>query len=123
MERAERAKLEKEYLALQVGCRVWGLLGSCTESHSPPADVQAHLSQSLTLHLPHTREQAKALSAPGAALNEVRQLREELFSLRRDKALAEGKEAEVRRELSAVREQVGGAGAWGHVHLLHSTSS
>jgi hypothetical protein len=50
--------------------------------------------------------QSKALSAPGAALGEVRQLREELFGLRRDKALAEQKEAEVRRELSAVREQV-----------------
>ena len=37
----------------------------------------------------------------------MRQLREELFALRRDKALAEQKEAEVRMELSAVREQVG----------------
>lgn len=50
----------------------------------------------------------QALSAPGAALGEVRQLREELFALRRGAALAEQKEAEVRRELSHVREQVRG---------------
>ena len=54
--------------------------------------------------------QQKALNAPGASLGELRQLRDEVFALRREKALAEQKEAEVRRELSLLREQVGGFG-------------
>lgn len=38
----------------------------------------------------------------------MRQLREEVFALRRDKAVAEAKEGDVRRELSVVREQLDG---------------
>ncbi len=40
--------------------------------------------------------QQKALNAPGEALAEVRSLREELFAVKREKAQAQQKEAEVR---------------------------
>lgn len=51
--------------------------------------------------------QGRALSAPAASLSELRSLREEVFAMRREKALAEQKEADVRRELSVTRQQVG----------------
>lgn len=57
--------------------------------------------------------QGKAFAAPGGALAEVRQLREELFAARRERALGEGREAELRRELAAIKRQVQrGQGAW-----------
>jgi uncharacterized protein (DUF3084 family) len=39
---------------------------------------------------------------------QVRHLRDEVFNLRRDKAVAESKENEVRHELSDVRQQLDG---------------
>lgn len=83
---------------------------------APSQDLETRLAQERTDRVKLEREflelQAKALSAPGAALGEVRQLREERFALQRDKALAEQKEAEVRRELSSVREQVSQGRGW-----------
>jgi hypothetical protein len=38
----------------------------------------------------------------------VRALRDEVFALRRDKAVAEAKETDVRRELAAVRAELDG---------------
>ncbi|KAG2486785.1 hypothetical protein HYH03_014584 [Edaphochlamys debaryana] len=67
-EKAERVKLEREYLSLQ----------------------------------------QKALSAPGEALAEVRALREELFAVKREKATAQAKEAEVRLELTHTRALLDG---------------
>ncbi|GLI67567.1 hypothetical protein VaNZ11_011794 [Volvox africanus] len=52
--------------------------------------------------------QQKALNAPGEALAEVRALREELFAVKREKATAQQKEAEVRLELSHVRALLDG---------------
>eukprot|EP00798_Chlamydomonas_sp_ICE-L_P022119 gene22119-29179_t len=75
-------------------------------------DLEARLLTERTERVKLEREyltlQNKALSAPGQALAELRQLREEVFALRREKALAEQKEVEVRRELGAVREQLDG---------------
>ena len=45
---------------------------------------------------------AKAFAAPSTALVELRDLKMELYSLRRDKANAELREAESRRELADV---------------------
>lgn len=46
--------------------------------------------------------QDKAFNAPSAQLVEVRQLTDEVFALRRAKAIAEKKEVEVRHELGQV---------------------
>jgi len=40
--------------------------------------------------------------------SQVRQLREELLAARRDRAVGEAREAELRRELSSLKRQVGG---------------
>lgn len=39
-------------------------------------------------------------------VHQVRQLREELLSARRDRAVGEAREAELRRELSSLKRQV-----------------
>jgi hypothetical protein len=57
---------------------------------------------------PTKPQQSKAFAAPGGALSEARQLREELFAARRERALCEGREADMRREVAALRRQVGG---------------
>ncbi len=41
-------------------------------------------------------------------MNEVRQLREELLGLRRERAMAQQKEAELRKELQLVKRAVSG---------------
>lgn len=43
-------------------------------------------------------------------LLQVRQLREELLAARRDRAVGEAREAELRRELSTIKRQVGSKG-------------
>lgn len=60
--------------------------------------------------------QHKALNAPGEALAEVRALREELFAVKREKATAQQKEAEVREGagwLGAGAQDAGALGAGG----------
>ena len=49
---------------------------------------------------------AKAFAAPSTALVELRGLKMELYSLRRDKANAELREAESRRELADLLSRV-----------------
>lgn len=56
--------------------------------------------------------QGKAFAAPGSALAEVRGLREELFAARREQGALEAREADLRRELAALRRQVR-PGPWG----------
>ena len=51
---------------------------------------------------------AKAFAAPSTALIELRGLKTEVYSLRRDKANAELREAEARRELADLISQVRG---------------
>jgi hypothetical protein len=65
----------------------------------------------LKLEKEYLELQSKAFAAPGSALAEVRGLREEMLRVKRDKALGDAKEAEVRRELAALKRQV-------RVHLL-----
>lgn len=45
---------------------------------------------------------------PLCCWSQVRQLREELLAARRDRAVEEAREAELRRELSSLKRQVGG---------------
>ena len=49
---------------------------------------------------------AKAFAAPSTALVELRGLKSEVYSLRRDKASAELREAEARRELADLTSWV-----------------
>ena len=49
---------------------------------------------------------AKAFAAPSTALVELRGLKTEVYSLRRDKATAELREAEARRELADLTSKV-----------------
>ena len=49
---------------------------------------------------------AKAFAAPSTALVELRGLKTEVYSLRRDKAHAELREAEARRELAELTGKV-----------------
>ncbi len=49
---------------------------------------------------------AKAFAAPSTALVELRGLKSEVYSLRRDKANAELREAEARRELADLTSWV-----------------
>ena len=49
----------------------------------------------------------KAFAAPNTALVELQGLKPEIYSLRRDKANAELREAEARRELADLTFQVG----------------
>ena len=52
---------------------------------------------------------------------EVRQLTEEVFALRRARALAEKKEVEVRSELGNIREQVCGVRCGSGVNVSDGT--
>jgi hypothetical protein len=75
-------------------------------------DLEARLMQERSARVKLEREylalQDKAFNAPGQQLVEVRQMTEEVFALRRAKAMAEKKEVEVREELSFLREQLDG---------------
>lgn len=72
-------------------------------------------SERLKLEKEYLELQTRAFAAPGSALSEVRSLREELFAARREKAVGEQKEAELRRELVQLKRQVGGAQAGGRL--------
>jgi hypothetical protein len=50
--------------------------------------------------------QSRALAAPSSALEEVRGLREDLFRAAREKAAAEQREAELRRQLNSLHREV-----------------
>lgn len=75
-------------------------------------DLESRLSHEKGERVKLEREylflQQKALNAPGEALAEVRSLREELFAVKREKAQAQQKEAEIRMELSHLRALLDG---------------
>jgi hypothetical protein len=73
---------------------------------SPPPHPTPHRTERLKLEKEYLELQGKAFAAPGSALAEVRGLREELLRVRRDKALGEAKEADLRRELAGFKRQV-----------------
>ncbi|KAK9810202.1 hypothetical protein WJX72_006558 [[Myrmecia] bisecta] len=50
---------------------------------------------------------SKAFSAPGAAMNELRTIKAELYTVKREKAAAELREAEARRELADLMRKGG----------------
>ncbi|EFJ46513.1 hypothetical protein VOLCADRAFT_118102 [Volvox carteri f. nagariensis] len=98
-EHRKRFKLEDEITRLNVELMRLG-------------DLEARLAHEKGERVKLEREylalQQKALNAPGEALAEVRALREELFAVKREKATAQQKEAEVRLELSHVRALLDG---------------
>ncbi|GFR44254.1 hypothetical protein Agub_g5456 [Astrephomene gubernaculifera] len=101
-EHRKRFKLEDEITRLNVDLMRIG-------------DLESRLTHEKGERIKLEREylalQQKALSAPGEALAEVRSLREELFAVKREKATAQQKEAEVRLELSHVRSLLDGMNA------------
>ncbi len=100
LERKERVKLEREYLNLQ--SKALNAPGNALgEVRRAPASPPPDANSSARGHRTDAACRAARLLRP-----QLRTLREEIFALRRDKALAEAKEAEVRRELSHLREQV-----------------
>ncbi|GLC41809.1 hypothetical protein PLESTM_001241900 [Pleodorina starrii] len=98
-EHRKRFKLEDEITRLNVELMRLG-------------DLEARMAHEKGERVKLEREylalQQKALNAPGEALAEVRALREELFAVKREKATAQQKEAEVRLELSHVRALLDG---------------
>ncbi|KAG2447989.1 hypothetical protein HYH02_007017 [Chlamydomonas schloesseri] len=98
-EHRKRFKLEDEITRLNVELmRVQDLESRLTHEKGERVKLEREY---LTL-------QQKALNAPGEALAEVRALREELFAVKREKATAQQKEAEVRMELQHVRTLLDG---------------
>ena len=66
---------------------------------------------------------AKAFAAPSTALIELQGLKTETYSLRRDKANAELREAEAKRELADLISQVRRGIQLSHAQLLQSGQS
>lgn len=66
----------------------------------------AERSERARLERENTKLLAKAFEAPSTALLEVRNLTSELYSLRCEKASAELREAEARREVAALISRV-----------------
>eukprot|EP00198_Chlamydomonas_reinhardtii_P003427 XP_001692763.1 predicted protein [Chlamydomonas reinhardtii] len=98
-EHRKRFKLEDEITRLNVELmRVQDLESRLTHEKGERVKLEREY-----LSLQH-----KALNAPGEALAEVRALREELFAVKREKATAQQKEAEVRMELQHVRTLLDG---------------
>ncbi|KAG2431181.1 hypothetical protein HXX76_009709 [Chlamydomonas incerta] len=98
-EHRKRFKLEDEITRLQVELmRVQDLESRLTHEKG----------ERVKLEREYLSLQQKALNAPGEALAEVRALREELFAVKREKATAQQKEAEVRMELQHVRTLLDG---------------
>lgn len=74
----------------------------------------AERSERARLERENAKLLAKAFEAPSTALLEVRNLTSEVYSLRCEKANAELREAEARREVASLISQVGLCA----VHLL-----
>eukprot|EP00878_Enallax_costatus_P010966 GHUV01011454.1.p1 GENE.GHUV01011454.1~~GHUV01011454.1.p1 ORF type:complete len:1072 (+),score=470.36 GHUV01011454.1:750-3965(+) len=83
------------------------------------AAVAAERGERLKLEQDYLELQSKAFAAPGGALAEVRTLRDELLAARRERALGEAREAELRREVAAIKRQFEGVHPEDHRRVVH----
>ncbi|WIA13452.1 hypothetical protein OEZ85_007032 [Tetradesmus obliquus] len=82
------------------------------------AAVAAERAERLKLEKDYLELQSKAFAAPGSALAEVRSLREELLAARRERAMTEAREAELRREIASLKRQMEGVSPEEHRRLV-----
>ncbi|KIY94125.1 hypothetical protein MNEG_13838 [Monoraphidium neglectum] len=99
------AEVAKRFTLEEAGARARLEAGRAGEL---AAQLAAERSDRIKLEKEYLELQGRAFAAPGSAMAEVRQLREELFGARRERALGEAREADLRREMAALRRQVGG---------------